>query len=91
MDQDAIKKSYIVDSACTECALGIIKLFENKMDLFSSTGPHTCLHGLEIFDARVVDKLPKSYNELPIDPSTLTHSPSMVYTHLSLNQFEKTC
>ena len=41
-DKANMKKAYIVDSRCTECVKGIIGLFDNKFNLFQSTGPPYC-------------------------------------------------
>ena len=46
-----MKKPYVVVSKCTECALGIVELFDKEVDVFMSTGPNPCKHGLNIFDA----------------------------------------
>ena len=54
------KKAYIADSKLTECAQGIIELFDNKYALFMSTGPHPCKLGLKLFDAK--KNLKKSTN-----------------------------
>ena len=69
-DKTNTKKVYVVDSKCTDCKLGIIVLFDNKYELFSSTGPHPCKYGLTIFDAKILSgKDTKTHTRIEIEPA----------------------
>ena len=71
-DKANMKKAYIADSRCTECVRGIIGLFDNKFNLFQSTGPHYCKNGLELLDAKLFSgKVMKSHTIIEMDPAVI--------------------
>ena len=64
-----MKKPYVVVSKCTECALGIVELFDKEVDVFMSTGPNPCKHGLNIFDAKIFSgQVTKTQYRIEIEP-----------------------
>ena len=73
-----------------QCAPGVIKLFDNKVDLYLSTGPHPYKHGFEIFNAKLIKiELPKNYTRFEFNPTKIASDLSSLYSSGDTNRVEK--
>ena len=76
-----MKRTFQVSSMCTKCNHCLIDMFNNELEVFKSTQPHPCKHGLDIFDAKIfMGKATKTHTRVVIDPAKLAPPASSVYS-----------